>query len=75
MKALLAFGRLAHNPQSILAAIGRLALVCVKLYLNALAFELGVASFADAKGRSTRLHDPQFAFCHDPSLAHVAGEA
>jgi hypothetical protein len=75
MKRLLAFGRLAHDPQSVLAAISRLTFVRGELGWNVLAFELGIAPFADAEGRRIRLHDPEFALCHDPSLAHVAWEA
>jgi hypothetical protein len=69
---LLAFGRFAHDPQSVLAAVQRLALVGVKLDLNIRIAELSVAPFADAK---PLFHDPQFALCHDRSLAHLGGRA
>ncbi|MGA3088637.1 MAG: hypothetical protein ABSD75_08500 [Terriglobales bacterium] len=75
MKRLLIFGRFTHDPQSVLATVYGLALVGVELGLNVLALELGIAPLTDAKGRRVRLYESQFALCHDPSLAHVAGEA
>jgi hypothetical protein len=36
---------------------------------------LRVAPFAYADGWRGLLHDPQFAFLHDCSLAHLAGRA
>ena len=70
MRALLIFGRFAHDPQRILTAVYRLALVGVELGLNTLAFELRATSFADAKAL---FHDPQFSLLHNCSLAHLAG--
>jgi hypothetical protein len=70
---LFVFGRFANDPQRILTAIYRLALVGIKLCLNAIALELCVASFTDADGRRGLFYDPQFALCHDLSLAQ-AGE-
>ena len=72
---LLVLGRFAHDPQSVLTAIGELAFVGVKLCLNIAILELGVASFATANGRRGSLYDPQFALRHDCSLAHLAGRA
>ena len=72
MKRLLAFGGFAHDPQGILAAVQRLALVGVELCLNVGILELGIAPFADAK---PLFHDPQFALRHDFSLAHREGRA
>jgi hypothetical protein len=69
---LFVLGRFAHDPQSILAAIYRLALVSVELCLNIGIAELSIAPFADGK---TRFHKSQFALRHDCSLAHVGGMA
>lgn len=72
MKPLLAFGGFAHDPQSILTAVYGLALMGVELCLNIGVLELSIAPFAHAKAL---FYDPQFALCHDPSLAHWRGEA
>ena len=73
---LLAFRGLAHDPQSVLAAVYRLALVHVEPLLNILpgrfdrhqpAGKLHVAVFTDAK-QGMVTHDPKFSFCHAPSL-------
>jgi hypothetical protein len=76
---LLVLGRFAHDPQSVLAAIHRLALVSIELCLNISFFirkvrlELSVAPFADTDGGRGWFHDSQFAFLHDCSLAHLEG--
>jgi hypothetical protein len=56
VKQLLTFRGLAHDPQSVLAAIYRLALVSIELLLNvevsvfkAASRKLGIAAFAYAK--------------------------
>jgi len=72
---LLIFGSFAHDPQCILAAIGRLAFVDIKLCLNIGTLELRVAPFTYANGWRALLHDPQFALLHNCSLAHLAGRA
>ena len=72
---LFAFRGLADDPQSILAAIYRLALVGVELCLKVGSLELGIAPFADGDGRRGWFHDPQFALRHDFSLAHSARRA
>ncbi len=58
MRQLLAFRRLAHDPQSVLAAVYELALVNIELLLNveisifkALSRNLDIAAFADAQSR------------------------
>src|ERR1035437_9345816 len=69
---LLVLGRFAHDPQSVLTAVHRLALVCVELLLNSGFIgraershggKLHVAVFADAElwGFS---HDPEFSLWH-----------
>ena len=56
MKQLLAFSGLAHDPQSVLAAVYQFALVSVELCLNIISrrrkagLELGIAVFAHADG-------------------------
>jgi hypothetical protein len=76
MKPLFAFRGLADNPQSVLAAIHRLALVGLKMGLNII-LELCVAPLTDAQNGYTfdPRHDPEFALRHDCSLAHLAGRA
>lgn len=67
---LLIFGRFTHDAQRVLAAIYRLTFMGIKLCLNVIAFELGVAPFTDADGRRDLLfYDPQFALWHGLSLA------
>lgn len=73
---LLAFRGLPHNPQSVLTAVHRLALVRLELFLNGdsvrrsergYGAELHVAVLANAKlGRFA--HDPKFSLCHVSSL-------
>jgi len=69
---LFVLGRFAHDPQSILAAIYRLALVSVKLCLKIGTLKLSIAPFAD---RKARFYSSQFALRHDCSLAHMARRA
>src|SRR5450759_1134273 len=73
---LLVLGRFAHDPQSVLTAVHRLALVCVELLLNSGFIgrserghggKLHVAVFADAELWGFA-HDPKFSLCHAPSL-------
>jgi hypothetical protein len=73
---LLILGGFTHDPQSVLAAVYRLALVHVEPLLNILpgrfdrhkpAGELHVAVFTDAEQRMVT-HDPKFSLCHAPSL-------
>jgi hypothetical protein len=72
VRRLLAFGGFAHDPQSVLAAVYRLALVGIELRLNVGILELSIAPFADAKAL---FHNSQFALRHDFSLAHREGWA
>src|ERR1700685_1551183 len=71
---LLAFRRLANDPQGILTAIRRLALVGIELCLNIAVFELSVAPFTHTERRFL-FYDPKFSFRHDCSLAQMAGSA
>ncbi len=83
MKQLFVFCRLAHDPQSVLAAIHRLALVGIELALNGglcispfrVTDELCIAPFADSKRWDVpdSLYDSKIAFSHVQSLAHHAG--
>ena len=73
MKKLLAFCGLADDPQSVLAAVHRLALVSVELCLNIGVFELSIAALTDTDGRRGLLYDPQLALGHVQSLAHLGG--
>lgn len=69
--ALLIFSRFAHDPQSILAAVQRLARVFVKSALNGLlrfALELRVAAFADPYKGLCSFDDAELAFRHASSL-------
>lgn len=82
MNQLLTFRGFAHDPQRILAAVHRLALVGFVLRCNIgqrimlARLELSVAAFAhtDNRGRGF-FDDPQSSICHDASLAHLAGRA
>jgi hypothetical protein len=58
---LLVFGRLAHDSQSILAAIYRFALVRIELSLKIGTLELSIAPFADGDGRRSGFYNSQFA--------------
>jgi hypothetical protein len=79
MKRLLVFGSFAHDPQRVLAAVHRFTDVTSELLANflyrvagkmAIRLELAIAAFAYAEGRSSIIsHDPQFALCHEYSLA------
>jgi len=78
MKPLFPFCGFAHDPQSILAAVQRLAIVGIELPLNGrlrvahvrVARELGVAAFADPEHRkvSNLFYDSQLTLRHENSL-------
>lgn len=70
MKLLPVFRSFAHDSQRILAAVQRLAIVGIKRSLNlgVCAVKLGATAFAYGKSRIL-FHDPQFALCHEDSLA------
>ncbi len=79
---LLIFRGFAHDSQSVLAAIHGLALVGIELctyfsfgiiFDRLVGMELRIAAFADAKRDRRSFYDPKLAFCHDRSLAHLAG--
>ena len=72
MKALLIFGRFAHDSQGVLAGVHRLAFVGVELLLKigfgirTVGFKLGVAPFTYPNDRRRRgFHDPQSALLHE----------
>jgi len=81
------FSGFADDPQSVLATVHRLALVGIELllkscdrvfYSESLAIsdlELLIAVSADAKiwSRANALDDPEGAFFHTHSLAHLVG--
>jgi hypothetical protein len=75
VKQLLAFRGLAHDPQGILTAIYQFALVHTKLERNVgvsirqAGLKLSIAPFTYASSRRALLHNPQFALCHEDSLA------
>jgi hypothetical protein len=83
VKRLLAFGGFADDPQSVLAAVYRFALVCVELLLNhpccvldgefpSVGYpELLVAAHAYPKvgGGADAFNDPKFAFWHEPIIS------
>jgi hypothetical protein len=84
VKRLLAFGRFAHDPQGILAAIYRLALVCIELRLDLLsrvikiliARQKGlVAVLASACHWVAESNDAEATLWHGYSLAHLARRA
>jgi hypothetical protein len=64
MKALLIFGRFAHDPQSVLATIYRLTFMSIELSFHIGTFELGIAAFAHTDGRRVSLYDSQIALGH-----------
>ena len=70
MKRLLAFGSFAHDPQRILAAVQRLAIVGIECGLNLgiRTAKLRATAFADGKS-GILFHDPECAFRHEYSLA------
>jgi len=84
MKHLLAFRGLAHDAQGILAAVHRLAGVCVELLRNiqlpswshsaAGSLEGFIAAHTRAQQSTLRvvLNNPQLALRHGFSLAHLA---
>jgi hypothetical protein len=67
---LLAFGRLAHDPQSVLAAIQRLAIMGIErgLNLGIRPTELRATALADSKS-GVLFHDSEVLFRHGDSLA------
>jgi len=70
MKRLFAFGSFAHDPQGVLAAVQRLAIVGIELRLNLAVCTTKLRATTLADGESGILFDdPQFAFCHEYSLA------
>jgi hypothetical protein len=82
MTQLLTFRRFAHDPQRVLAAVHRLALVGFKLGGNIgsrimlARFELSIAAFAHSDNRRRGFfNDPQTPVRHEASLAHMAGVA
>jgi hypothetical protein len=79
VSALFILGRFAHDPQSVLAAVHRLALVRLELFLNGdsvrrsergYGAKLHVAVLANAK-LGCFAHDPKFSLCHTPSLRRL----
>jgi len=83
MRQLLAFRRLAQDPQSVLAAVSELALVSVELLIHveisifkALNRKLDIAAFADAHDWNAfgAFNYSESASGHDsPCLAHSGG--
>jgi hypothetical protein len=76
MRKLLVFGSFAHDSQSVLTAVHRLALVLIKLPQNVglrvqdTGLELSIAAFTNTYGwQGDDLYDPQCAFLHENSLA------
>jgi hypothetical protein len=81
---LFVFGRLADDPEGVLAGVDWLACVGIErgtdfnlrgILGEVAGFELSIATFTDAEGWWSLPHDPQFALRHDCSLAHWAGRA
>jgi hypothetical protein len=75
MNRLFVLGSFTDDPQSILAAVHRLALMGVKLCPDfgfGIRAKLRVAPFAHAKNLRSLFYDPEAAFRHDCSLAHLA---
>jgi len=70
MNSLLAFGGLTDDSQSVLAGIQRLAFVGLErgVNLGVGPMELRITAFTDGKSRAS-LHDSEFAFRHEDSLA------
>jgi len=82
VSSLLAFRGFAHDPQGVLAAVYRLALVGFILGGNIgqrimlARFELRIAAFAHTDNRGWGFFDdPQAPVRHDASLAHLIGVA
>lgn len=75
------FGRFACDPQGVLAAIHRFALVDIELFLDSrlriphigVSHELRIAAFTDSKYRNVpdSFYDPKSAFSHNRSLAYL----
>src|ERR1700730_7730683 len=68
-------GSFAHDPQSILATVCRLAFVGIKCGFNGLlgvCLKLRIATLAYADHWWSFFHDPQLAPWHASSLAHLA---
>jgi hypothetical protein len=66
------FGRFAHDPQRILAAVGQFALVGIECGFNFLlrfGLELQITAFANANHRCGLFYDSQLTLWHDLSLA------
>ena len=75
---LLVLGCFVHDPERILAAVGKFALVGVERRLDSLlgiGLELRIAAFANADYWRGLFDDPQLALWHDFSLAQSAGGA
>jgi hypothetical protein len=73
---------LTHDPQSILTAIYRLALVGIELrshfgfriiFRGLTGLKLKIATFTDADGNWSTFYEPQVALLHNCSLAHLLG--
>ncbi len=67
-------GRFAHDPQSVLATVCRLALMGIKCGFNELfgvGLKLRIATLTYASYRRSLFHDSQLALRHSPSLAHL----
>ena len=72
MKRLFAFCGFPHDPQRVLTAIYQLAFVGIerdKDRSQGVGFELGITVLANTDKRRGLLHNPQFAFLPDCSLA------
>ena len=73
---LLILGRLAHDPQGVLATVYRLARMAVKgsphLALR-IGLKLRIAAFTYAEHRWGLFHDSQLALWHVQSLARLTG--
>jgi hypothetical protein len=67
---LLIFGSFAYDPQGVLAAVDRLAIVSIECGLNRgiRPAKLRTATFTDGKG-GIPFHDSEFALWHEDSLA------
>jgi len=68
---LFVLGCLTHDPQSVLAAVGQLALVGIECGLNFLlrpSLKLRITAFAYAEQWRGLFHDPQLPLWHDHSL-------
>src|ERR1700723_986089 len=70
LNLLFVFCSFADDAQRVLAAIKRLAIMGIErsLKLGVCTAKLGATPFTDSKG-GIPFHDPQFALCHEDSLA------